>query len=201
MNDVYEKTYQYYLSRFNTIDFKSLEANLGVHLEDNGVVIPLFKRPYAVSADGVTAPDGNRPALYISIILFKYLYMCPDIRPGNRQWASFRDLKDSGPLTTYFANDIERPIAVHFSGNTDGLKTAGQKLGGYPADLDSGYDLAFCFDALPRVPVLVLFNDADDEFPSACSLLFEACAEQYLDPECLAMAAGYLVEKLQRPEG
>lgn len=201
MNDVYEKTYQYYLSQYDTIDFKSLEANLGVHLKDDGIVVPLFKKPYRVSAEGVTAPDGHRPALYISIILFKYLYMCPDICPSNRQWASFKDLKDSGPLTTYFANDIERPIAVHFSGKKEDLKTASQKLEAYPADLESAYDLAFCFDALPKVPVLVLFNDADDEFPPACSLLFEACAEKYLDPECLSMIAGYLVERLKRAEG
>jgi hypothetical protein len=200
MNAVYEKTYQYYLSQFDTIDFKSLEANLGVLLKDDGVVVPLFKKPYRISADGVIAPDGNQPALYISIILFKYLYMCPDIRPSNRQWASFKDLKDSGPLTTYFANDIERPIAVHFSGKKEALETSCQKLGGSPADLDSAYDLAFCFDALPRVPVLVLFNDADDEFPSACSFLFESCAEKYLDPECLGMIAGYLVQRLKKPD-
>lgn len=196
MNDVYEKTYQYYLSQFDTIDFKSLEANLGVLLKDDGVVIPLFKKPYRISAEGVIAPDGNRPALYISIVLFKYLYMCPDIRPHKRQWASFKDLKDSGPLTTYFANDIERPVAVHFSGRKEDLEIAGQKLGGYPADLESAYDLALCFDALPRVPILVLFNDADDEFPPACSFLFETCAEKYLDPECLTMIAGNLAERL-----
>jgi hypothetical protein len=43
------------------------------------------------------------------------------------------------------------------------------------------------FNALPRVPVLLLFNDADDEFPAHCSLLFEGRAEKYLDAECLAI--------------
>lgn len=198
MNDVYEKTYQYYLSQFGSLNLQSLVNGLGVSLENEDIIVPLFKRPYRVSAEGVTDPSGERPALYISIILFKYLYMCPKIRPSQRQWASFRDLKDAGPLTTYFANDIERPVAGYFSGKPDELEAAGRKLGGYPADLESAYDLAIRFEALPRVPVILLFNDADDEFPAQCSLLFEACAETYLDPECLGMVAGFLVQGLKK---
>ncbi len=197
MNDVYEKTYQYYLSQFDSLDLESLVTKLGVHPDKDGIVVPLFKRPYRVSAKGVTDPSGNRPALYVSIILFKYLYMCPDAPPQQREWASYRDLKDSGPLGTYFANDIERPIAEHFSGKPREMEKVSKKLGGYPADLESAYDLAIQFDALPRLPIVMLFNDADDEFPAACSLLFEACAETYLDPECLAMVAGFLVQDLK----
>ncbi len=198
MNDVYEKTYRHYLSQFNTINHKAVEENLGVFLENNGIVVPLLKEKYKVGADGITGPEGKRPALYICIILFKYLYMCPDIVPAQRQWASYKDLKDSGPLNVYFANDIERPIAKRFAGKKADLENAAQKLGGCPAGIESGFDLALRFDALPRLPVLLLFNDADDEFPSACSLLFEACAEQYLDPECLAMVAGHLAAKLEQ---
>ena len=196
MNDVYEKTYQYYLSRFDKIDLKMVEAMLGVHLEKNDIIIPLFKKPYKVSAEGITGPDGNKPALYINALLFKYLYMCPQVRPANREWASYKDLKDSGPLTVFFANDVERPISEHFSGKQQELINAGKKLGGFTTDLESAYDLALQFDALPELPLLLLFNDADDEFPSSCSLLFEACAESYLDPECLVMVAGYLVNGL-----
>jgi dienelactone hydrolase len=54
------------------------------------------------------------------------------------------------------------------------------------------------FDALPKIPILLLFNDADDEFPAQCLLLFERRAEKYLDMECLAilgwLLAGYLCE-------
>jgi hypothetical protein len=43
------------------------------------------------------------------------------------------------------------------------------------------------FNPLPRVPLLLLFNDADDEFPAHCSLLFERRAEKYLDAESLGI--------------
>ncbi len=53
------------------------------------------------------------------------------------------------------------------------------------------------FDALPKIPVLLLFNDGDDEFPAQCSVLFERRAENYLDMECLAMAGMLLSEYLK----
>jgi hypothetical protein len=40
---------------------------------------------------------------------------------------------------------------------------------------------------LPKVPVLLLFDDVDEEFPAQCKVLFERRAEHYLDPECLAI--------------
>lgn len=42
-------------------------------------------------------------------------------------------------------------------------------------------DLVIKLDALPRVPILVVFNDRDEDFPAHCSLLFERRAEKYLD--------------------
>jgi hypothetical protein len=131
-------------------------------------------------------------------ILFKYLLLCPDTDPTANDWVSYRDLKDSGPLTVYFANDVEMSIAGHFKGALGGFEEAGKAIGGYRPDIDVSYDLSMQFDALPEIPVIVLFNDADDEFPAQCSLLFERRAESYLDAECLAMIGRLLLANLVR---
>ena len=49
------------------------------------------------------------------------------------------------------------------------------------------YDLALKIDALPRVPIFLLFNDADEEFGAECRLLFERRAAAYLDMESTAI--------------
>ena len=51
---------------------------------------------------------------------------------------------------------------------------------------------------LPKVPVLLLFNDADDEFPADCKVLFERRAEHYLDMECLAILGNILADYLKK---
>jgi len=126
--------------------------------------------------------------LDICVILCKYILLCPQIPPKEKDWVSFRDLKDSGPLTSYFANDVERAIAVHFNGRLSDMKNAGRTLKGYSPDIEVSYDLSMQFDALPKVPVVMLFNDADDEFPAKCAVLFETRAENYLDSECLPLS-------------
>ena len=43
----------------------------------------------------------------------------------------------------------------------------------------------------------MLCNDADEEFPARCRVLFERRAENYLDMECLAMVGMLLFEYLK----
>ncbi len=195
---VFEKTYKDYLAQVAGIDLRSVEHLLGGQAEKGGIKIPLFGEFYAISENGITDPSGKQPSLDICVILCKYLLLCPAARPREKEWVSYRDLKDSGPLTVYFLNDVERAIANHFVGRLDALKETCKGVGGYPPDMDVSYDLAMQFDALPRVPVMLLFNDADDEFPAKSSVLFERRAESYLDPECLAMVGRLLFSKLKK---
>ena len=52
------------------------------------------------------------------------------------------------------------------------------------------------FNALPKMSILLLFNDKDEEFSAECSVLFQKQAEYYLDPESLAMTSAFLSKKL-----
>ena len=134
---IFEKTYKDYIAQVAEIDFKPIEQKLGVHAEGNDVTIPLFGKPHKVSANGITDPSGNQPSLDICVILCKYLLLCPDVYPREKEWVSFRDLKDSGPLTTYFANEVERAIATYFAGRLDDMKQACKTLGGYQPDIEA----------------------------------------------------------------
>ena len=59
----------------------------------------------------------------------------------------------------------------------------------------------YLFDALPKIPMLLLFNDKDDEFPAQCSVLFENRAQKFLDMECLAMVGMHFFEYLKAGAG
>ena len=195
---VYEKTYKGYLEQLRKVDFTYVEQNLGAQIEGNEAVIPLFGKPHKVSDHGIVDSSGKRPTLDICVVLCRYLLMCPDVYPGEDEWVSFRDLKDSGPLISYFANAVEQAISTCFAGKLDDMEGASKTLGGYPPVIEVTYDLSMQFDALPRVPVIMLYNDADDEFPAKCSVLFERRAEQYLDAECLAIVGRLLFSNLKR---
>ncbi|MBI5592208.1 MAG: DUF3786 domain-containing protein [Deltaproteobacteria bacterium] len=199
---VFEATYRDYLAQIGGIDLNSAAHRLGVQVRGKEAIIPLFGRHYRVSKDGISDPSGKAPGFDIRVILCKYLLLCPDMDPKENEWVAFRDLKDSGPLTTYFANDVERAIATHFAGKLGQLQASCSDLGGYPPAVQTAYDLSVQFDALPRIPVILLFNDKDDDqgnfWPATCSLLFERRAESYLDPECLAIIGRLLYTWLKK---
>ena len=198
---IYEQTYQDYLSRIAELDFPFLADKLGIQLDGQHVIIPFFGKPYRISTKGITDPSNRQPHLSVSVILCKYLLMCPMIEPLEGNWMSYKDFKDAVPLIRAFSNTVTHPIAETFSGRLTELEEAGKSIGGYaPAD-ELSYDLSMRFDALPKIPVLFLFNDKDDEFPAQSSVLFEKRAEKFLDMECLAMVGMLFFEYLKAEGG
>ena len=197
-SSVFEKTYEYYLTQVAEIDLQRTAEILGIEVEGDEASIPLFYKPYRVSKKGIVSPGGKRPSFDICVILCKYLLLCPHERPKEKEWVAYRDLKDSGPLISYFSNDVEQAITTRFSENLKELVKASKALGGRNPSMELSYELSMEFHPLPRVPLLMLFNDKDEEFPARCSVLFEKRAEKYLDAECLAMTGRLLFDSLTK---
>ena len=194
---VFEETYADYLSRIARLDFARIVERLGAELAGEDMVISFFGKPYRVSKQSLMDPSGKRPDFSVCVLLFKYLLLCPDIDPLEDDWVTFKDFKDAAPFAGAFVNYTEAPLASHFAGDLARLEAAARTLDGRPPDADFPYDLCVQFAALPKVPVLMLFNDADEEFAARCTVLFERRAENYLDMECLAMAGTQLFELLK----
>lgn len=195
---VFEKHYKSYLEQLASLDFKSIYLKLGGEIINGGkgMSLAFFGTSYKISPEGITGPDKKTPGYDICIILCRYLLMCPEQLPGDRTWVGFRDLKDAGPLTVYFRDNVEQKISKDFSHKLGDLKLAVSSLNGYEPDLEVNYDLALQVDGLPRIPLILLFNDAEPGFASSCSILFQRHVETYLDAECVAMLGSCLAGSL-----
>jgi hypothetical protein len=195
-NTIFEQTCKQYLAQIAHIDFRRLETRLGVAAREGGVLIPFLGTDYVVSCEAVSGPGGKTPSTAVCVILCKYLLMCPTSTPRGADWVSFRDFRDAAPLIASFANTVEGAIAHGFSGRTADLRHAAEILAGRPPADEYPYDVSLVIPALPRVPLLLLFNDADEGFPATFSVLFERRAEGYLDMECLAMVGMLFADRL-----
>ena len=197
-SSVFEETYANYLSQIGGLDFKQIADRLGAEMVGEELIIPFFGKPSRISAAGISEPSGGRPNFSVCVVLFKYLLMCPDHDPAENDWVSFKDFKDSAPFAGAFFNYTEVPLAKYFSGRLKDMEAACHGIQGHPPAASFSYDLCMQFNALPKIPVLMLFNDADEEFPAQCAVLFERRAENYLDMECLAMVGMLLFEYLKQ---
>ena len=193
---VFDKNYDYYLAKIGPLDLEAAAINVGADYSDGELVVPFFDETIRVSGKGVLNHRGTRPHYAICIALFKYILMNSPEPPKESEWTAYRQFKDAGPLVVYFANDVEKAIKRHFEGKAPSLKKACEKLGGTDPGMDVSQDVAFRFQALPHAPVLLLFNDRDDEFPASCSVLFQRDLEKYLDMESAAILGQIFASKL-----
>jgi hypothetical protein len=199
---VFETTYQNYLGQLAAIDFLSRAARLGAEVAGEALVIPLYGAPYTISRDGVRNARGDQANFAISVVLCCYILQCPATVPQAGDWMTYREFRNAGPLVSYFTANTQKIIETAFAGNPAGLVNACRPLGGQPFDDGASYDISLTFDFLPRIPVLLRFNDRDSEFPAQCAIMFPQSAETFLDMECMAIGgtllAGTLTQSLQR---
>jgi hypothetical protein len=197
-NPVFEKHYRSYLEEIAKVDLRAVKDTLGCRMDGDRIVIPFFGEDYRVSPDGIADDENRRPGYVVCVVLAKYLLRCPTAAPAGEGWVSFKDFKTTSHFTNvnYFASETEQAIVKNFSGRLEDLSEASRQTGGVPHEAGMPYDLSVRFEALPRVSLLLLFNDRDDEFPAGGTVLFNRQAESYLDPESLAMTGGLLATRL-----
>ena len=199
---VFEETLRNYLAQVARIDPAGIAETLAISVEQGEAIIPFLGKTYRVSRAGVRDESGAEPIHAVSIVLCRYLILAPQEFPRRGEdWVSYKDFKDAAPFVGGFVNNSERAVARHFSGHLDRLREAAGQLQAGPPGLDLSYQFAARFEALPRVPILLLFNDEDEDFPAQCSLLFQRRAEKFLDMECLAIIGWLLADTLAQKAG
>lgn len=194
---VFEQIYQDYLDQIAKIELSSVKDRLGFEMDGHEALIPFLGTTYRVSGKGVTDQNYEQPPHAVSVILFKYILLCPDEEPVGDDWVTYKDFRDAAPFVLGFLNSAEKPISRTYAGRMQDLEKAAAKLGGRHVDIGISSDLVMRFDALPRVPLLMMFNDEDEDFDAQCSLLFERRAQDYLDMECIAIIGMVLAEWLK----
>lgn len=195
---VFTETYNRYLAEIRNLDYLAKAEMLGAVRDGDSLVIRLYDHWYRLSADGITDEVGGETIPAVRVILARYVLHCQkDIELQRDPWRAFRDFRDASPLVYSFTTNTNKTIETHFGGKLEELRRICLALGGVEQE-NSVYDCSMQFLALPKVPVVLNFNDRDDLFPAACSILYRESAGRFLDMECLAMTGTLLAGRLIR---
>ena len=108
------------------------------------------------------------------------------------------DDRPSLPKRAALEEGCHRRISQVFAGAPRELEEACRKLDGIPVADGHSADLAYRFQPLPKMPLLLLFWDEDREegFEAQSKILFDEYALEYLDLEGLTFVAEKLAENL-----
>ena len=193
---VFAQTYQYYLEQIKQIDFLARAEALGLKRDDDHLLVPLYNKVYFISGAGLREENGTEITPAVQVMICKYILTYSSDAPAvEDKFVTYREFKDSGPLTSYFTTNTNKILETTFSGNVELLWERAQEIGGKLLDSDM-YDLSLEFYAFPKIPIVVNFNDCDDLFPAKSSILYRASAADYLDMESLSMTGTLLTGKL-----
>jgi len=176
------------------LPFAEIAPGLGASLREGAMLIRCLGREYRVAPDGAIDATGaaSPVAPWTKILLLHYVRTRGDAPPTGR-WVAFTELKAALMKSKSFAREAEEPLRGLFDRDAGAAERALERLvavreAGLPAPV------AWRLDALPRIPVLVLYWPPEEEFASKCKVLFDATADRYLDVESLT----FLIEGLAK---
>lgn len=194
--DIFEEAARQCLAQLKDTDFLKTSERLGAEVKDSSLVIPLYGQFYTVSIEGVKTQDGKTANPAVSVLLLRYVLNCPDEIPPEDEWVTYREFEGAGVLSGHFTENTNKIIETSFSGKANRLHHSAIHMGGISFDDASSFDVTIEFEALPRIAVLLRFNDLDGPFPAQCSILFRKSAECFLDLKSLEVVGTLLAGKL-----
>ena len=182
------------------LDLAGLAEGLGVtYGEDNGrpcVDLDYFGHRLRVFKDEVCYPEGVEANPWDAILLYNYLASQGREEPTGK-WIAFQSLPNSVSKTKTLKR-LEGELAAHFAGKQAQLEEQAPRLGAMPVKVAEDADLQLVFRPLPKVPVLLLFWEADpnEGFPAQVHFLFDGNVSAFLDLESLLFLVEQLADRL-----
>lgn len=134
---------------------------------------------------------------HVRALLVHYLARSAGAEPVG-PWQAFADLPDGRFYARAFQGYTGDALARRLADRT-GLDARVAVLGGRTMareELATNADGAWFVPGLPRVPVAVVWWDADDEFPARAELLFDASASSHLPTDGCAVLGSWLTTRL-----
>ena len=116
-------------------------------------------------------------------------------QPLANQWVPYRELKDGLFYTKTFSESVEDRLCRRFCEDLESLQLACEALGG--REVDQG-DLGMVLRTFPRVPLLIIVWQGDEEFEPNARVLFDASATNYFNAFELRMLCGEIASRLIR---
>lgn len=132
-------------------------------------------------------------SIFDQTLMAYYFVTCDGFTPSGN-WISFSELPDGRFYDYTFQGYSGHQVAEAFGNELDLFSKAAIKLGG--EEWTSWGDAHYRFQALPYVPLLVVYQLGDDEFPPSCKILYDAAVRHHLPTDVCALIGSSLARQL-----
>lgn len=176
-------------------DTAVLAQRCGAELVDGRLLLPVWDTAVTLSPPEFIACDvhtGTAVDPLTQALLAYYLHTSDGMAPAQ-SWVAFTELPDGRFYTQAFQGYTGRELAQAFGEDVPRFTVTAVTLGGQP---ESFANVAFSFQPLPLVRLLVVCWLGDEEFPTAYQILFDAHISHHLPTDACAILGSMLTRRL-----
>ncbi len=198
--DMAAEALQWARQNAGSIAFKDICPGIGgtliVHDGIEQIKLFCFNKDILITRDNVRDTAGNELTRNEQTFVYIHLARGGTSLPSGRV-KSFKEFPNTVSKVVSMQSQVEIPLEKAFASRLTSLRLACDACGGKDAaDLYAACDLAFTFNAFPRVPVTLLFWDKKDEFEADAKLLFDETVLDHLDIEAIMFLSEHLCQML-----
>jgi hypothetical protein len=142
--------------------------------------LTVLGQPYEIDTSRQTivhkGADSHEVSADMGVLILNYMIGAREI-PLAEQWVNEFSLKGGAMFFRGLHAIPNLQLAGHFGKDLEGFKRSCLELGGESVNMG---DAAFRFQVLPRIPVIIAFWFADEEFDASAKLLMDPTIQEHL---------------------
>lgn len=175
--------------------FVCMKSGVIYNREQDSYILPYLNRKYLVHhSSGKVVPLFHESKDSINHwILFLHYLACADGTPLSGEWVTFKDLPGGQAYIEPERKENTHPIFHKFGIKSTLLQDKASHLEAKPASMGS-YSLLF--RPFPRVPVIFVSWQQDENFSLADNILFDASVTHYLSVQDCAVLPDLIMQEL-----
>lgn len=191
---------QWAKERSASMVIEDLPARIGGELVQHdgrtALALPYFNDTIFILPDRIIKPTGEDLNMWEQVFIYNHLAQNGSALPAG-EWKGFGEFPNTVSKIKSMIAHVETPLVETFKGRVADLKARAQALGGRDMTAETGSaDAAILFTPLPRVPVMLMFWDAEDAdgFGAEAKLMLDKTVTEHLDIESIV----FLSERLRQ---
>lgn len=157
--------------------------------------LPLWGREVILTWPDFVGQDaqsgGSLPTFNMAMLA--YYFQMADGSPLSGDWIAFTELPDGQFYTQAFQGYTGQELVKAFGNDLYAFIQAAEKLGGRRETMG---DAAFAFEVLPKVALLAVAWQGDEDFPPSYRVLFDAHIGRHLTTDACAILGSTLTRRL-----
>lgn len=164
--------------------------------------LPYFTDAVWIDPEGIVRQGGTALSRWEQVFIYNHMAQGGSRCPTGI-WKGLEAFPNTVSKMKSMREHVEAPLVRFFQGKLSLLRERALLLGGVDSkDAHPQTDAAFLFQPLPRVPVLLLFWDAEeaDGFDARVKLLFDETVIEHLDIESILFLSEHISRTLQGVE-